>query len=97
MANILDTIVEEKRREIQLLPVGTISVEQLQLAIQSRGGIRDFAGALRRPGSQMGLIAEVKKASPSAGLIRPDFDHVRIAKFGQRRLHKNYYINESPL
>lgn len=82
MANILDTIVEQKRREIAALPPGAVSVAQLQAAVQARGGVRDFAGALRRPrrGGAVSLISEVKKASPSAGLICPDFDAVRIAK-----------------
>ena len=44
---------------------------------------RDFVGALRAMRSSWGmpgLIAEVKKASPSKGVIQPNFDAVRIAK-----------------
>ena len=46
----------------------------------ARGDYRDFAAALRKPRGSLALIAEVKKASPSAGIIRPDFDPVRIAQ-----------------
>jgi indole-3-glycerol phosphate synthase len=78
---ILDTIVEEKKREVARLPERVLSVADLKAALLVRGDRRDFAGALRKPGSSnLALIAEVKKASPSAGVIRPDFDPVRIAR-----------------
>jgi indole-3-glycerol phosphate synthase len=78
---ILDTIVEEKRREVARLPQRPVSVADLKAALEERGGVRDFAGALRKPKrGPVALIAEVKKASPSAGVIRPDFDPVRIAR-----------------
>jgi len=49
--------------------------------LKARGGRRDFEAALRKPHSgKMALIAEVKKASPSAGVICADFDPVRIAR-----------------
>src|ERR1035437_7382956 len=78
---ILDTIVEEKLREVARLPQRSLSVADLKAALKARGGRRDFAGALRNPKrGPVALIAEVKKASPSAGVIRPDFDPVRIAR-----------------
>ena len=78
---ILDTIVEEKKREVARLTHRSLSVADLKAALEARGGRRDFAGALREPKSgPVALIAEVKKASPSAGVIRPDFDPVRIAR-----------------
>jgi indole-3-glycerol phosphate synthase len=77
---ILETIVEEKKREVARLPQRSLSVADLKAALMARGR-RDFAGALREPKSgPVALIAEVKKASPSAGVICPDFDPVRIAR-----------------
>jgi len=85
--NILDKIVEQKKREVAKLPERIIAAGDLRDAMLERGERRDFLGALRNPSSRftnhvsrIALIAEVKKASPSAGVICPDFDPVRIAK-----------------
>src|SRR5580693_8111287 len=79
--NILDKIVEEKKREIAKLPARIIAAGDLRDALLVHGERRDFLAALRQPRTgDIGLIAEVKKASPSAGVICPDFDPVRIAK-----------------
>jgi len=84
--NILDKIVEEKQREVAKLPARLIAAGDLRDAVLERGERRDFIGALRKNsrstehGARVGLIAEVKKASPSAGIICKDFDPVRIAK-----------------
>ena len=68
--NILDKIVEEKKREVAKLPARLIAAGDLRDAMLEHGERRDFLAALRRPGSGgMALIAEVKKASPSAGVI----------------------------
>ena len=79
--NILDKIVEEKIREIAKLPARIIAAGDLCDAMLEHGERRDFLGALKKPRhGGIGLIAEVKKASPSAGVICQDFDPVRIAK-----------------
>jgi len=79
--NILDTIVEQKKREVAQLPARIIAVGDLRDAMLEHGERRDFLGALRRPRQgDIALIAEVKRASPSAGIICEDFDPVRIAK-----------------
>jgi indole-3-glycerol phosphate synthase len=79
--NILDTIVEEKKREVAKLPARLIAAGDLRDAMLEHGERRDFLAALRKPkNSSIALIAEVKKASPSAGVICHDFDPVRIAK-----------------
>ena len=74
--NLLEQIVERKRGEVattkQRTPLAEIEAK-LADAPQPRG----FADALARGGVR--LIAEVKKASPSVGLIREDFDPVAIA------------------
>lgn len=80
MGNILDTIVEEKRREVARLPERLVAAGDLRDAVLERAEHRDFLAALRQPRrGELALIAEVKKASPSAGLICADFDPVRIA------------------
>jgi len=79
--SILDEIVTQKRAETARLPKRTVSPQDLRAALKARGGARDFEAALRNPRSGgMALIAEVKKASPSAGVICADFNPVRIAR-----------------
>jgi len=77
--NILDKIVEEKKREIAKLPARLIAAGDLRDAMLEHGERRDFVAALK-DSSHVALIAEVKKASPSAGVICKDFDPVHIAK-----------------
>jgi indole-3-glycerol phosphate synthase len=79
--NILDAIVEQKQREVARFPERLIASGDLRDAMLERGERRDFLAALRKPrAGDIALIAEVKKASPSAGVICKDFDPVRIAK-----------------
>ena len=80
MANILDTIVEQKQREVAALPPRLIAAGDLRDAMLEHGERRDFLAALRQPRvGDVALIAEVKKASPSKGVICENFDPVRIA------------------
>ena len=76
MPNILDEIVAAKRQELALQKESvSLGMLQDQIAAQSRP--LNLSGALM--GGGIRLIAEVKKASPSRGLLSPDFDPVRLA------------------
>jgi len=74
---ILDRIVADKRNELAAAKASVPLVELMTRAGDAPAS-RSFATALRRP--DIGLIAEVKKASPSRGLLRPDFDPVALAQ-----------------
>lgn len=76
--NILDKIVAVKRDEIAAAQARTPAAE-LRARLADAPPVRDFFAPLASPGP-MRLIAEVKKASPSAGVIRADFDPVALAR-----------------
>jgi indole-3-glycerol phosphate synthase len=78
VATILDRIVARKRQEIESAR-SQIGVQQLERLLDGCAPVHDFRAALDRPG-QIQIIAEVKKASPSAGILREDFDPVGIAR-----------------
>jgi indole-3-glycerol phosphate synthase len=78
--NILETIVVEKQREVAQLPARIIAAGDLRDAMLERSERRDFLAALRHPRrGDVALIAEVKRASPSAGIICQNFNPVLIA------------------
>lgn len=78
MPTILDRIVETKRREIESARK-TVTEAELERRVANLPAARDFTAAVGAPG-EIRVIAEVKKASPSAGIIRADFDPVAIAR-----------------
>lgn len=80
LSNILDKIIEDKRVEVQQRKSLT-SIDQLKEQILELPKCRNFHQAVTKPNIRgLNVIAEVKKASPSAGLIRADFDPVEIAR-----------------
>lgn len=78
MPNILDEIVENTRRELEVQK----NQVELNTLIEKASELPpppDFLAAIQRT-DEVALIAEVKRASPSKGLIREDFDPLKIAK-----------------
>ncbi len=78
MSTILDEIIENKLIEIEqsekTFPLGKIAD-----GLGSAPAVRDFYAALK-PHGNLRIIAEIKRASPSKGIISKDFDPVRIAR-----------------
>jgi indole-3-glycerol phosphate synthase len=84
MASILQQIIEDKRIEVEQRKT-LQSLDQLRAQISIMPKCRNFYSAVtKRSRRGINVIAEVKKASPSAGVIREDFDPVRIAQTYQR-------------
>lgn len=75
--SILDRIMEDKRSEVAARRRAK-PLAELEAEVAGASATRPFADALRRPDGAFSIIAEVKKASPSKGLIREDFDPVAI-------------------
>lgn len=75
--NKLDEIIAYKHREIErILPL----TEKLRAAAAARNDFRRFGESLVLDPGRLGMIAEIKRASPSAGTISEEFDYLTIAR-----------------
>jgi len=80
MSDILDRILAVKREEIASAQAAK-PLTAIRAEAEAQARPRDFAGAIRQKVGASGtaVIAEIKKASPSKGIIRPDFHPAEIA------------------
>ncbi|MBL7069838.1 MAG: indole-3-glycerol phosphate synthase TrpC [Candidatus Omnitrophica bacterium] len=76
--DVLKEIIAKKKERLALC-IEALPLEQIKSAIPELAPTRDFLKAINKP-RQISLIAEIKKASPSQGVIRQDFNHLEIAK-----------------
>ncbi len=83
--SILDKIVAYKREEVAAAKV-KVPLSALEAAVRQAPPVRDFFQVLAQMRARLAaaLIAEIKKASPSKGLIRPDFEPAAIARAYER-------------
>ena len=81
--HILEEIVLHKRQEVAQMQQ-ELSLASLRQQLNAAPTVRNFLTALQENPNQPSLIAEVKKASPSRGIIRADFDAVAVAQAYER-------------
>jgi indole-3-glycerol phosphate synthase len=79
MSDMLANIIARKRDEVALAKRRR-PLEVVRREAEAADAPRNFFAAVTRPRQTLRVIAEIKKASPSAGLIREDFDPVALAK-----------------
>ena len=81
MSDILNRILATKKDEVATAR-SRVSLSELKAQARDAGPTRDFVGAIetRIAAGQAAVIAEIKKASPSKGVIRADFDPAEIAE-----------------
>src|SRR4030042_6497054 len=82
--SILNQIVEKKKERLSSAKHET-SLAELKSIIRDTDRPRDFLNAVKRDSQSIRLIAEIKKASPSRGVIRKDFDHLSIARIYEEK------------
>ncbi|MDZ8032268.1 indole-3-glycerol phosphate synthase TrpC [Nostoc sp. DedSLP04] len=81
--HILEEIVSHKRQEVAQMQQ-ELPLTSLRQQLNTAPTVRNFLTALQDNPNQPSLIAEVKKASPSRGVIRADFDPVAVAQAYER-------------
>ena len=80
MADILEKILDTKRREVETRRAARDEADLRRVVADLDRPRNFFAAVTRKTDKPINLIAEIKKASPSAGIIREDFDPVAIAR-----------------
>ena len=78
MANVLDKIIEDKKESLKNIKKNN-SLDSLENTIKSLNSFLNFKDAISN-NKGVSLITEIKKASPSAGELVKDFNHLNIAK-----------------
>ncbi len=77
---VLEKIINIKRQEVAELKKNGLEAVKMKFSGVERGERRSLQKALAQTSSKPNIIAEIKKASPSAGLLREDFDPVELVK-----------------
>ena len=78
MTNILEKIVQEKKEDLKLIKKNN-SLDYLENQIKNLTFFLNFKDVIKK-NKGVSLISEIKKASPSAGILVKDFNHLNIAK-----------------
>ncbi|MBE0426337.1 MAG: indole-3-glycerol phosphate synthase TrpC [Nitrospirae bacterium] len=92
---ILNEIILRKKERLQDIKT-KIPLKDMKLKIADIEKPRDFEKAIRRcPQEKIKLVAEIKKASPSKGVIRKEFNHLSIAKvYEEKRVNAVSVLTE---
>jgi indole-3-glycerol phosphate synthase len=92
---ILDEIVSTKKKRLQDAKI-RLPIKELRTKISDSEQPRDFEAALKLSAdNKIKLIAEIKQASPSGGIIRKNFDHISIARtYEEKAVHAVSVLTE---